>query len=145
MADEAKPTNTGTSDSLEAPKRKRRVLRPAAEVATLREKSEQAQAKSSQPHRLSRPGRVAGSPFRLLGRIFRPLGRFRLFRAIGYVLFPPYFRNSWHELKQVSWPDRLQTRRLVFAVIIFSLTFGTIVAGVDWGLDRAFRALVLDN
>jgi len=145
MADEAKPTKTSTSDSTETPKRKRRVLRPAAEVATFREKSEQAQAKSNQPRRLSRTGRAAGTPFRFIGRAFRPLGRFRLFRAIGYVLFPPYFRNSWRELRLVSWPDRRQTRRLVFAVIVFSLTFGTIVAGVDWGLDKAFRALILDN
>ena len=84
-----------------------------------------------------------GAPFRLIGRLFRPLGRFRFFRAIGYVLMPPYLRNSWRELRQVDWPNGRQTRQLTFAVIIFSVIFGLIAAGVDWGLDKVFRTLVL--
>jgi preprotein translocase subunit SecE len=58
---------------------------------------------------------------------------------------PPYFRNSWKELTQVTWPDRRQTRRLTFAVILFSVIFGTIVAGVDFGLDKLFRTFILNK
>lgn len=142
MADKPAPT---ASDSNDAPKRKRRVLRPSAEPSTLREKSEQAQAKSSQPHRLNRPRQILAMPFRFIGRVLRPLGKFRVIRAVGYVIFPPYFRNSWKELRLVTWPNRLQTRRLTFAVIIFSLIFGGIVAGVDWTFDKAFREFVLNK
>ena len=143
MADKPAPS---ASDSNDAPKRKRRVLRPSlnsAEPSTLRQKSEQAQAKSDKPARFGRLRRILGTPFRAIGRLFRPLGRFRFFRVLGYVLFPPYFRNSWRELRLVTWPDRTQTRRLTFAVIIFSMVFGVIVAGVDYGLDKAFREFVL--
>lgn len=142
MADES-ASNGSTND--DAPKRKRRVLRPATEVSTLREKSEQAQAKSSQPRRFSRAGNTAAAPFRFIGRTLRPLGKFKLFKAIGYILFPPYFRNSWKELRLVTWPDRTQTRRLTFAVVLFSLLFGAIIAGVDYGLDKLFRALILKD
>jgi preprotein translocase SecE subunit len=129
MADD-KGDNKGKESSAsgdDAPKRKRRVLRQPAEVSTLREQSEKAQAKSSQPSRFSGVGRFLAVPFRFIGRIVRPLGRFRLFRVIGYILFPPYFRNSWKELRLVTWPNRTQTRRLTFAVIVFSLIFGLIL------------------
>lgn len=142
MADKPAPS---ASDSNDAPKRKRRVLRPAAEPSTLRQKSEQAQAKSGQPRRLNRPRQILAAPFRIIGRILRPLGKFRIIRAVGYVIFPPYFRNSWKELRLVTWPNRTQTRRLTFAVIIFSLIFGGIVAGVDWTFDKAFREFVLNK
>jgi preprotein translocase SecE subunit len=140
MADKPAPS---ASDSNDAPKRKRRVLRPVTEPSTLREKSEQAQAKSDKPARFGSQRLALGAPFRFVGRLFRPLGRFRLIRAVGYIVFPPYFRNSWKELRLVTWPNRTQTRRLTFAVIIFSLIFGGIVAAVDWGFDKAFRELVL--
>lgn len=141
MADKSAPS---ASDSNDAPKRKRRVLRPAAtEPSTLREKSEQAQAKSDKPARFGRQRSILAVPFRFVGRLFRPLGRFRLIRALGYIVFPPYFRNSWKELRLVTWPNRTQTRRLTFAVIIFSLIFGGIVAAVDYGFDKAFREFVL--
>jgi preprotein translocase SecE subunit len=140
MADESA---SNTPEANDTPKRKRRVLRPAAEPSTFRERSEQAQAKSSKPSRFNRLGPIAGAPFRLIGRLFRPLGRFRFFRFLGYVLFPPYFRNSLRELRLVTWPNRTQTRRLTFAVIIFSLIFGGIVAGVDYALDKAFREFIL--
>jgi preprotein translocase SecE subunit len=133
------------SKSDDASKRKRRVLRPAAEASSFREMSEQAQAKSGKPRRFSRAGNAASTPFRFIGRLVKPLGKIKFFRAIGYILFPPYFRNSIKELRLVTWPDRMQTRRLTFAVIVFSLLFGTIVAGVDYGLDKAFRALILKN
>jgi len=142
MADDS-ASNGPTND--DAPKRKRRVLRQPAEVSTIRERSEKAQAKSDQPRRFSKAGNTAASPFRLIGRVLRLLGKFKLFRAIGYILFPPYFRNSWKELRLVTWPDRTQTRRLTFAVVMFSLAFGILIAGVDYGLDKLFRALILKD
>lgn len=128
-------------------KPKRRVLRAAPEPETMRQRSEQAQAKSSQQSKLGKPLRIVAKPFAALGRllvkVFKPLGRFKLFRAIGYVLVPPYFRNAFKELQQVTWPNARRTWQLTYAVIIFSLIFGLIVAGVDWVLDRLFREYIL--
>lgn len=127
-------------------KRKRRVLR-AAEPETLREQSEKAQARSNQPRKLGKPARAAAKPFVMAGRgiakVFRPLGRFKFFRAVGYVLYPPYFRNAVKELRLVTWPDRRKTWRLTYAVIVFSVAFGLIVAGVDFALDKLFREFIL--
>jgi preprotein translocase SecE subunit len=83
------------------------------------------------------------APLRLIGRLFNKLGKFRIFRWIGYVLLPPYFRNSWRELRKVEWPGRRQSWQLTGAVIIFAVIFGGIVAGVDFGLDKAFKEILL--
>jgi preprotein translocase SecE subunit len=149
-----KVDNTVKNDSVEVAnettsQRKRRVLRATPEATSFREQSEKAQAKSSKPQGRSRFLSALATPFRFIGkllaRIFRPLGKFRFVRALGYVFAPPYIRNSWKELKQVTWPDRTQTRRLTFAVVLFSLVFGTIVAGVDFGLDKLFRTFILNK
>ena len=82
-------------------------------------------------------------PLRKLGHLIGKLGRFRIFRWIGYVLLPPYIRNSWRELKLVSWPDRRKTFQLTYAVIIFSVIFGLLIAAVDFGLDKLFKELIV--
>lgn len=151
MADKSgdKPSTPSNSDPSkttdDSTQRRRRVLRPAPEPTTIREQSEKAQAASGKEAKRSRFGRIAAKPFRFIGRLFRPLGKFKLFRAIGYVLVPPYIRNAWKELRLVTWPNTKQTRQLTFAVIVFSLVFGGIVAIVDYGLDKAFRALILNQ
>ncbi len=134
---------TGVASEAADTKRKRRVLRPAAEPTTLREQSEKAQARQLKPSRRSKTTRILGAPFRLIGRIFRPLGKFKFFRVVGYILAPPYIRNSVRELSMVTWPGTRTTWQLTYAVIVFSLIFGVIVAGVDYGLDKAFRAFIL--
>lgn len=130
----------------ESSKRKRRVLKAAAPV-TFREQSEKAQARSVQPSKLGKPARAVAKPFvaigRAIGKVFRPLGRFKFFRVVGYVLFPPYFRNAVKELRLVTWPNRRKTWQLTYAVIVFSVVFGVIVAGVDFGLDKLFREFIL--
>lgn len=82
-------------------------------------------------------------------RLSGPLGKAKskagkgLLGKIGRVLVPKYFRNSWVELKQVTWPDRRQTMRLTFAVIVFATIFGIAIAIVDYGLDKLFKELLL--
>lgn len=56
---------------------------------------------------------------------------------------PTYFINSWRELRQVTWPNRRTTWKLVMAVFIFAFFFGTIIALVDFGLDKVFKQLLL--
>jgi preprotein translocase SecE subunit len=76
----------------------------------------------------------ASPPFRFLGKILRPLGK---------VLFIRQLRDSWAELRQVTWPNWSQSYQLTFAVLIFAVMFGAAIAGVDYVLDKAFRHILL--
>ena len=101
--------------------------------------------------------RIAGKIFRFIRAIFRAIGRFikklfsykltkpigKVFILIGKILFPKYFRESWDELKKVTWPNWTQSRRLTNAVIIFAVIFGVTVAIIDFFLDKIFRNILL--
>ncbi|MBX4190466.1 preprotein translocase subunit SecE [Candidatus Saccharibacteria bacterium] len=78
----------------------------------------------------SRPAKIAARPFRWLGK------------GLAW-LAPKYVVNSWRELRQVHWPSRRETWRLTLAVFIFAIVFGSLVAGVDRGLDELFKKVVL--
>jgi preprotein translocase SecE subunit len=122
----------------------KRRLRPSSE--TLRERTEKLQTRAAAPKKPSRVGAFFHGffmPLRWLGRQIAKLGRFRVFRWISYVFLPPYIRNSWRELRLVTWPDRRQTFALVWAVIIFSVVFGVLIAAVDFGLDKLFKEFIV--
>src|SRR3989344_2304916 len=63
------------------------------------------------------------------------------FRFLRFIV-PPYFRNSWRELKQVSWPSKKQTWQLTVAVFIFALGFAAFITILDWGLDKVFKRIL---
>lgn len=63
-------------------------------------------------------------------------------RFIGRVLGLRYLRDSWKELRQVTWPTFRESRRLTLAVIMFSIVFGLLIAVVDYGLDKAFKYML---
>lgn len=117
--------------------KKVRKLRPAE--VTVRERAsagntEERIKKSTKVRSLLRRlfGLKVWTPFRVVGRF---LSRF---------LIPSYFKNSFRELKLVTWPNRRQTLRLTFAVIIFSIIFGVIVALADFLLDKLFKKVILN-
>lgn len=124
----------------ETGKTKRRIVK---KVETVREKAEKSAENSKQPRRLQATKRKAGAPFRAVGNAGRKLGKFKPFRIIGLILVPPYFRNSWKELRQVTWPKRKDSFRLTFAVIVFAAVFGCLVAALDFGLDKIFKEVLL--
>ena len=84
---------------------------------------------------LHRPARVVSWPFRL--RPVRFIGR-----LLGRILWPKYFRNSFKEVRQVTWPSRRETWKLTFAVLIFALVFGLAAAGTDFVLDNIMRRII---
>lgn len=106
----------------------------------------------------------AKSPRGIAGKVFRPIGQFikRIARPFRFLLTPfrtrparfigrilskvlliNYFRDSWRELKQVTWPGRRETLQLTFAVFAFALSFGLLIAVVDFGLDKLFKEVLL--
>lgn len=82
-------------------------------------------------------------PFRPVGRLLQRVGRLKFFRFLGRILVPAYFRNSWKELRQVTWPGRRESWQLTLAVIMFAIIFGVLIAIVDFGLDKVFKQVLL--
>lgn len=129
-----------------AGKKKRTVKNPE----TFRERAQKASEADNQPKSAARikraGGKAAGPVRRHVGRTYnsKPLTPLRkVLGAIGKIIFPRYFRQSWQELKLVTWPGWKQGRRLTFAVLVFAIVFGAVIAGVDWVLDKIFRHLLL--
>jgi preprotein translocase SecE subunit len=98
------------------------------------------------------------------GKIFGPIGRFikKIFRPFRFILRPfktkpiraigrflkkvlliNYFISAWREVRQVTWPNRKETANLTFAVFIFAIAFGVLIAIIDFGLDKLFREVLL--
>ncbi|MFI5271164.1 MAG: preprotein translocase subunit SecE [Candidatus Saccharimonadales bacterium] len=127
-------------------KKKRIVKNPE----TFRERALKATTEDEKPskkHRIRGFFKFLLKPFRFIGhkistfKLFKPLKK--PLRLIGKVLVPAYFRNSWRELKLVTWPSFKQSMRLTYAVLIFAIIFGVSVAVVDYGLDILFKKILL--
>ena len=139
-------------DTTQGPRRFRKA-------ETVREKAEKASANEDNERARSVFWRGFMAPIRLLGRGLKGLGhlpplkqighglrwfgRLRVVRFIAKILLLPYFRNSWRELRQVTWPTRRESRRLTTAVVLFAIVFGLLIAVVDYGLDKLFKEVLL--
>jgi preprotein translocase SecE subunit len=82
-------------------------------------------------------------PLKQIGHTIRWFFRLRAVRFIGRILGLSFLRNSWRELKSVTWPARRDGLRLTWAVVAFSVVFAVIIAIVDYGLDKLFKQLLL--
>lgn len=131
-------------------KAKRRVKNPE----TFREKVVKAAEEGEKPKKTKKVrqgvGKVVKPVVRPIGKGVKKAGQSKALkpvrkpaRMIGRILLPRYFRDSWKELKLVTWPSWKQSLRLTMAVIIFAFIFGAIVAIVDYGLDKLFREILL--
>lgn len=127
------------ADKKESQPKKRRVRNPE----TFRERAIKASEAAGKPESPSRARQVRG---RLASGGAKPLKKaagFRPVRLAGKVIIPAYLRNSWRELRLVTWPTWKQSRQLTLAVIIFAVIFGSTIAAVDYGLDKIFRNILL--
>lgn len=113
--------------------KKRRVVK---EAATVREQVEiNRAAKVKERGIIGQTLYYISWPFRMVGRGIK---------KIGHYVVPGYFKKSWEELKQVTWPSWKDTFKLTLAVIIFSVVFGVLITAVDYGLDKVFRKVLID-
>ena len=55
--------------------------------------------------------------------------------------FRQFIKESWSELKKVSWPTRIQVRNLTVLVFVISFVVGLFITVVDSGYDFLIRAL----
>jgi preprotein translocase SecE subunit len=129
----------------ESAKPKRRTIK---KVESVRERAEKAGQETPQKsgvvrltlHYIAVPFKPIARP---VGKGAKKLGRLKPFRILGNILVPPYFRNSWKELRHVTWPTRRESWQLTSAVIIFAIIFGVMIAIVDYGLDKVFKQVLL--
>ena len=65
-----------------------------------------------------------------------------------FILFRPfvalfrYLRNSWMELRQVRWPNRKATWRMVLAVLVYCLIFVVIISLLDLFFGWLFKLIL---
>jgi preprotein translocase SecE subunit len=150
---------TSVADSDQAPVRKKRRLRAPTE--TVRERAVKVQEAAANPTPTKRglifrgftaPLRFVGHglawlshrpPLKQIGRSLRWFFTRRPMKFLGRMLGFGYIISSFREVKLVSWPTMRQSLRLTQAVIIFSVIFGALIAGVDYGLDKIFKQIIL--
>lgn len=127
-------------------KGKRRVKNPE----TFREKALKATQESQKPDKTAKLKAGSAKAVTPLKRSARKVSEAKALkplhkpaRIFGKVLVPQYFRDSWAELKLVTWPNWTLSRKLTTAVLIFAVIFGLTIAGVDWVLDKVFREILL--
>ncbi|MEI6480759.1 MAG: preprotein translocase subunit SecE [Candidatus Saccharibacteria bacterium] len=130
---------------------------PKRKLETVRERTEQTNNAKPKSRIVARSARAASTPFRFFGRLIARIARpFRFLlrpfktrpvrfvgRVLSRVLLLRYFRDSWKELRLVTWPDRKETRQLTLAVFAFAIVFGLMVTVTDYGLDKVFKKLIL--
>jgi preprotein translocase SecE subunit len=116
------------------PAKKKRRIRPSSETVRQRtEKANQASAKPSRAKKVKEPRKVAAP----LSAVARP------FKWVGRHIIPRYLRNSFAELRNVTWPHRKQSRQLTTAVLMFAVVFGFLISALDYGLDKVFKKVFL--
>lgn len=128
--------------------KKKRVLK---KPETVREKASKKTDAAPKPRRLHKAATTAKRPLSAARRIGRkefhpvklPDNKVGRFLTGNRKVTPSFFREAWAELRQVQWPNRKETAKLTIAVFIFAITFGALIAIVDFGLDKLFHELLL--
>jgi preprotein translocase SecE subunit len=125
---------------------KKRVLKRSE---TVRERADKVQNTAPKKRRLRSTATNATRPVRALAG----LGRKEFYLPLPTDTFlnkrrspaPSYFKEAWQELRAVNWPGRKETWKLTFAVFIFAIVFGLLIAVTDYGLDKVFKKLILKS
>ena len=65
---------------------------------------------------------------------------FVLFRP--FVAFGRYLRNSWREIRQVRWPNRKATWKMVGAVLVYTALFVIFISLIDLFFKWLFSLII---
>ena len=66
----------------------------------------------------------------------KPFVLFRPFVALGH-----YLRDAWQELRQVRWPNRKTTWKMLIAVIIYAALFMVLITVLDLLFSGLFNLM----
>ena len=53
-----------------------------------------------------------------------------------------YFRETWFELKKVSWPSRREGMNLTLMVIVVTTFLSVVLAIIDYGFEKLIGLLL---
>ena len=59
-----------------------------------------------------------------------------------FVYLGRYLRDSWRELRQVRWPNRKTTWKMVLAVIVYTLIFVVFISVLDLFFSWLFNLIL---
>jgi len=59
-----------------------------------------------------------------------------------FVYFWRYLRDSWRELRQVRWPNRKATWKMVLAVIVYTVLFVVLISLLDTFFSFLFNLIL---
>ncbi len=65
---------------------------------------------------------------------------FILFRP--FIAFGHYLKDSWKELRQVRWPNRKATWKMVLAVLVYTALFVLIISLLDLFFTWLFNIIL---
>ena len=116
------------ADITESETNDKKSLKNAKKLAKLEKKAEKIAAKKAK--------KASGEKSK------NPLIRFLLFITTPIRAFFRYLAESWQELKQVRWPNRKMTWKLVFAVIIYTVIFAALIMVLDALFTLLFNNLL---
>lgn len=129
--------------------KKKRVLKKTETVRDKASKSSDVAPKTRRIHKATGAVRRPISAARRIGKMeYHPIklpdNRVGRFLTKSRRVTPRYLRESWTELKLVTWPNRKETTSLTLAVVAFALVFSVMIGIIDYGLDKLFKALLLN-
>lgn len=116
------------ADATESETNDKKSLKNAKKLAKLEKKAEKIAAKKAK--------KASGEKSK------NPLIRFLLFITTPIRAFFRYLAESWQELKQVRWPNRKMTWKLVFAVILYTVIFAALIMVLDALFTLLFNNLL---
>ena len=59
-----------------------------------------------------------------------------------FVYLGRYLRDSWHELRQVRWPNRKTALKIVLAVIVYTIIFVVFISLLDLFFSWLFNLIL---
>ena len=65
---------------------------------------------------------------------------FILFRP--FAAFGRYMRDSWREIRQVRWPNRKATWKMVLAVMVYTILFVALISLLDLFFTWLFSLII---
>jgi preprotein translocase SecE subunit len=116
---------------------------------SLRERNIKAAEAKDKPKRIRKVASTAIKPVGKIGSALKtefhiiPQKKNPGFFTKSRKITPKYFSDSFRELKNVTWPGRKETWKLVSAVFLFAVSIGIFIALLDYVLEIIFKKIVL--
>lgn len=111
---------------------------------TVRERSEKERQKKLTKSQGSKLKSKLHGPFSRLGKSSKKQPKSEAPKKRHFHLMPKYIRESWGELRKVTWPTKNLALRLTGAVVIFSIVFAIFVQITDLIFNKLIKIIILE-